>query len=41
VKEIFGKKIFAQELLHYFGAYVKIFNGDELPEPKSILEVGL
>ena len=38
-KEIGGNKIKAKELLHYFQAYMAIYKGDELPEPKSMLEV--
>lgn len=38
VKEINGEKISCQELMSYFKVYVNIFKGDELPEPKSMLE---
>ena len=38
-KEIGGNKIKAKELLHYFQSYMAIYKGDELPEPKSMLEV--
>ncbi|XP_064489554.1 atlastin-2-like [Ornithodoros turicata] len=38
VKEINGREVTCQELLEYFKAYVNIFKGDELPEPKSMLE---
>ncbi|XP_074645013.1 atlastin-2-like [Tubulanus polymorphus] len=38
VKEINGCKVTGKELLEYFKAYVKIYQGDELPEPKSMLE---
>ena len=27
------------ELVHYFQSYMAIYKGDELPEPKSMLEV--
>ncbi|XP_072929623.1 atlastin-like isoform X2 [Epargyreus clarus] len=37
-KLIEGQKIKAKDLLLYFKAYMKIFNGTELPEPKTILE---
>lgn len=36
-KRINGKDITCKELLHYVRAYVKIFGGNELPEPKSML----
>jgi len=38
VKEIGGHRIRAKELLHYFQSYMAIYKGDELPEPKSMLE---
>jgi len=38
VKEIGGHKIRAKELVHYFQSYMAIYKGDELPEPKSMLE---
>lgn len=38
-KEIGGHKIRAKDLLHYFKSYMAIYKGDELPEPKSMLEV--
>lgn len=38
-KLIEGHRIKAKDLLHYFKVYMKVFNGSELPEPKSILEV--
>lgn len=34
-----GQRVRAKELLIYFKAYMNIFNGTELPEPKTILEV--
>lgn len=37
-KKINGKAVTCKELLEYFRAYVNIFGGNELPEPKSILE---
>ncbi|XP_069750164.1 atlastin-3-like isoform X2 [Narcine bancroftii] len=37
-KEIGGSKISCRNLLHYFKAYVKIFQGEDLPHPRSILE---
>ncbi|XP_014671297.1 PREDICTED: atlastin-2-like [Priapulus caudatus] len=38
VKEINGNKISCRELLEYFKSYIKIYQGDELPEPKSMLQ---
>jgi hypothetical protein len=38
VKRIGGNKVKAKELLHYFKAYTAIYKGNELPEPKSMLE---
>jgi len=38
VKKIGGHKIKVKELLHYFKAYTAIYQGNELPEPKSMLE---
>ena len=29
----------AKELVQYFKSYIKIYHGDELPEPKTMLEV--
>ncbi|ESO10145.1 hypothetical protein HELRODRAFT_73066, partial [Helobdella robusta] len=37
VKEINGSKITCRELLEYFKAYLKMYQGDEIPEPKSML----
>ncbi|KAL6111040.1 atl2 [Pungitius sinensis] len=37
-KEIGGVKITCRELLHYFKAYMKIYQGEELPHPKSMLQ---
>lgn len=34
-----GQQVKAKDLLHYFKVYLKVFNGSELPEPKTILEV--
>jgi hypothetical protein len=28
------------KIIHYFQSYMAIYKGDELPEPKSMLEVG-
>ncbi|XP_070576515.1 atlastin-2-like [Ptychodera flava] len=38
VKEINGTKVTARALVEYFKAYIKIYQGDELPEPKSMLQ---
>ncbi|XP_014773654.1 atlastin-2 [Octopus bimaculoides] len=38
VKEINGTKITCGELVEYFKAYINIYQGEELPEPKSMLE---
>ncbi|XP_055329593.1 atlastin-2-like [Paramacrobiotus metropolitanus] len=37
-KEINGQKITGRELLEYFKSYIKIYQSDTLPEPKSMLE---
>uniref|UniRef100_A0A3Q1GLW6 Atlastin GTPase 2 n=1 Tax=Acanthochromis polyacanthus TaxID=80966 RepID=A0A3Q1GLW6_9TELE len=37
-KEIGGVKITCRDLLHYFKAYMKIYQGEELPHPKSMLQ---
>ncbi|XP_014218612.1 atlastin isoform X2 [Copidosoma floridanum] len=36
-KKINGQVVKAKELLEYFKSYIKIYKGDELPEPKSML----
>jgi hypothetical protein len=41
VKEIAGEKVKAKELLQYLKSYIEIYNGDELPEPKSVLVVSV
>ncbi|TMS23737.1 Atlastin-2 [Larimichthys crocea] len=38
-KEIGGVKITCRDLLQYFKAYMKIYQGEELPHPKSMLQV--
>ncbi|KAH3853548.1 atlastin-2-like isoform X2 [Dreissena polymorpha] len=38
VKEINGSQITCRELVEYFKAYIKIYQGEELPEPKSMLQ---
>jgi atlastin len=37
VKQINGREITTLELFEYFKAYCKVFEADELPEPKSML----
>lgn len=37
-KEIHGSMIKGKDLVEYFKAYIKIYQGDELPEPKSMLQ---
>ncbi|KAG7203069.1 hypothetical protein KM043_010192 [Ampulex compressa] len=36
-KKINGQVVKAKDLLEYFKSYIKIYKGDELPEPKSML----
>ncbi|XP_048830117.1 atlastin-1 isoform X3 [Brienomyrus brachyistius] len=38
VKEINGNNITCRGLLEYFKAYIKIYQGEELPHPKSMLQ---
>uniref|UniRef100_A0A3Q3FUQ8 Atlastin GTPase 1 n=1 Tax=Labrus bergylta TaxID=56723 RepID=A0A3Q3FUQ8_9LABR len=38
VKEINGSEITCRGLLEYFKAYIKIYQGEELPHPKSMLQ---
>eukprot|EP00096_Caligus_rogercresseyi_P004699 TRINITY_DN1910_c0_g1_i1.p1 TRINITY_DN1910_c0_g1~~TRINITY_DN1910_c0_g1_i1.p1 ORF type:complete len:527 (-),score=169.95 TRINITY_DN1910_c0_g1_i1:378-1958(-) len=38
LKKISGESIKCKELLPFFKAYMEIFKGDEMPEPKSMLE---
>ncbi|KAJ0008519.1 hypothetical protein NQD34_015934 [Periophthalmus magnuspinnatus] len=38
VKEINGSKLTCRGLLEYFKAYIKIYQGEELPHPKSMLQ---
>ncbi|XP_041353452.1 atlastin-2-like [Gigantopelta aegis] len=37
-KEINGTQITCSDLVEYFKAYIKIYQGEELPEPKSMLQ---
>jgi len=39
IKEINGNKITCRGLVEYFKAYIKIYQGEELPHPKSMLQV--
>ncbi|KAK0157616.1 hypothetical protein PV328_011331 [Microctonus aethiopoides] len=36
-KKINGQTVRARDLLEYFKSYIRIYKGDELPEPKSML----
>ncbi|ELU15920.1 hypothetical protein CAPTEDRAFT_120023, partial [Capitella teleta] len=38
MKEINGDKITGKDLVKYFKTYTKIYQGDELPEPKAIFD---
>lgn len=38
-KEIGGNKVTCRDLVEYFKAYIKIYQGEELPHPKSMLQV--
>ena len=38
VRKISGQEVRCKELVRYLRAYVDIFKGDEMPEPKSMLE---
>ncbi|XP_041958912.1 atlastin-2 isoform X2 [Alosa alosa] len=37
-KEISGSKVTCRDLVQYFKAYMKIYQGEELPHPKSMLQ---
>ncbi|GMR48211.1 hypothetical protein PMAYCL1PPCAC_18406, partial [Pristionchus mayeri] len=37
VKEVNGRKTTCRELVEYFKAYLKVFQGQDLPEPKNML----
>ena len=39
VKSINGQPVTCRDLVGYFKAYSEIFQGEELPEPKSMLSV--
>jgi len=38
VRKISGQEVRCKELIGYLRAYIEIFKGDEMPEPKSMLE---
>ena len=40
-KKINGQVVKTKDLLEYFKSYIRIYKGDELPEPKSMLIVSL
>ncbi|XP_066552793.1 atlastin-2 isoform X2 [Amia ocellicauda] len=37
-KEISGSKVTCRDLVEYFKSYIKIYQGEELPHPKSMLQ---
>lgn len=39
IKKINGQQLRAKDLIQYLKSYMTVFNGSDLPEPKSILEV--
>lgn len=39
IKQINGQKIRAKDLCHYLKSYMSVFNGDNLPQPTSLLNV--
>lgn len=39
LKKINGRNIRAKDFVHYLKSYATIFNGKDMPEPKSIYEV--
>lgn len=39
IKKINGQNVRVRDLIPYLEAYINIFNGDKLPEPKSVLMV--
>jgi len=38
IKKISGNEVKCKELVGFFKAYIDIFKGDEMPEPKNMLE---
>lgn len=38
VKQIGGQKVRVREMIQYFKSYIAIYQGNELPEPKSMLQ---
>lgn len=41
IKRINGQKVRAKHLLQYLKSYMTVFNGKELPEPKTVFEVSI
>lgn len=39
VKQINGVEVTCSDLVQYFRSYIKIFSGEKLPQPKSMLQV--
>lgn len=39
VKKINGQKVRAMDFIQYLKSYMEVFNGKDMPEPKSIYEV--
>ena len=39
VKQINGVEVTCSELVEYFRSYIKIYHGEKLPEPKTMLQV--
>lgn len=39
LKKINGDKVKVRDFVQYFKSYMQIYEGDELPEPKSMLVV--
>jgi atlastin len=38
VKKIGGNEVRCKEIVNFFKAYIEVFKGDEMPEPKSMLQ---
>ena len=38
VKRIGGNEVRCKEIINFFKAYIDVFTGDEMPEPKSMLQ---
>lgn len=41
IKKVHGQKVRAKDLIQYLKSYVSVFNGKDIPEPKSIFEVSI